>query len=96
MHKLRLSEKKLICDCQYDIYTGLPCQHLLCLVSKDPKFTVESLTFLSRWELSFFQDDEDDDFVFLQDIVEEVRDGEPAWQEADKPENELLNNVSTV
>lgn len=58
---------KLKCDCENDVYDGIPCRHQIAIYLKR-KISFDCLPFNPRWEKAFFQDIPE---LALQQIEEE-------------------------
>ena len=46
----------LKCDCLNDVYTGIPCRHLIAFVTKTKSNgNFNNLPFNNRWRIDYFQ-----------------------------------------
>lgn len=82
---LSLIRGKLFCSCQEPSYTGIPCRHLLALVSKDDKIDFKNLVFNERWKKSYF------DETMIQDEPDEL-----AEIESESENSDSLTNMSYI
>jgi len=78
---------KLFCSCQEPSYTGIPCRHLLALVSKDDKIDFKNLVFNERWKKAYF------DEIMIQDEPDELDEIE---SENESENSDSLTNMSYI
>ena len=64
VHCIKLKNKKLHCDCGEDIYVGIPCRHLLTVLTKEKSLDFYALIFNERWKINFFHET-----VTAQDLI---------------------------
>jgi len=82
IREVKLFRKKLLCECNDDVFAGIPCRHLIATVSKDKDLSFENLKFEQRWRIDFFID------------TESFK--EPALLEEIKEDGEELIEITTV
>jgi len=58
LHIVNLKNKKIKCDCKDDFYVGIPCRHILAVVSKEKGLDYSTLLFNDRWKLNFHIEEE--------------------------------------
>lgn len=46
----------LLCDCNDDIFNGVPCRHQLAIAIKTKQFPSKFLRFAKRWQKNYFVD----------------------------------------
>jgi len=56
IREIKLIRKKLYCDCLDDLFTGIPCRHIVASVSKDSQLNFENMNFEKRWRIDYFTD----------------------------------------
>jgi len=85
-----LKAGKLSCDCRDDIYNGVPCRHLLALVTKEKNLNFGMLPINSRWRIAYFSDEEE---VFPNELADTKKEEN---KESDEVNNKLLQNPPKV
>jgi len=54
------NRNKLSCDCFEDVFTGVPCRHLMALIAKGEEKLSPYLPFNKRWEINYYQDTQEE------------------------------------
>ena len=54
--EVKLIRSKLICECQDDVYLGIPCRHQIAVFIK-ARCALKYLSFNKRWTISFYKDE---------------------------------------
>jgi len=76
--KISLSHNKLKCSCGDDVFSGIPCRHILALPSKESDVSVRNLVFNSRWgkknyiEATFNEDPDEIEIIEEKYINEQL------------------------
>ena len=74
---MKLQRSKLTCDCKDSIFIGVPCRHLIALVSKEKVLDFKALPINPRWRKDFYvEKEEEKDQVDLQPQEKEKEDSE--------------------
>lgn len=94
IREVKLTRKKLYCECRDDIYVGIPCRHILATVSKDNSLNFENLNLEKRWRFDFFKDIENIKEPDLLNDIEKENEEEKLENETDK--NEIISEISMV
>ena len=66
-HKVTMTQGKLRCACEEDIFLGIPCRHQIAIFFKF-NLQFETLPFDSRWEINYFQNESEE--VHLIDPIQ--------------------------
>ena len=71
-HEVKSRNRKLCCDCRDDTFYGLPCRHIMTVVTKDRTVDAESLRIQVRWGTNFCQEQdqnkESDELPFYKEV----------------------------
>jgi len=58
VREISFTRGKLNCDCGDSVFMGVPCRHLLALVSKEDKLSYSFLPINIRWKIAYYTDKE--------------------------------------
>ena len=58
-YQTRKVTDKLFCSCGDDIFTGVPCRHLLAIATKDPSVEFNNLVINRRWRIDYYVENEE-------------------------------------
>jgi len=76
LHEIQFKSGKLYCDCSDSTFLGVPCRHLIALVTKEENLSFNHLPINSRWRIDFFIDNLEPEPILLDSIkqIEEITD----------------------
>jgi len=60
-HEIKLQNGKLKCDCKDALFVGVPCRHLLALVTKEKELEPKSLPINNRWRKDYYKEEEEEE-----------------------------------
>ena len=60
VREIKLTRRKVECSCKDDLFVGIPCRHLVALITKESGLTFDNLKFEERWGLNYFYDEAHD------------------------------------
>jgi len=85
----------LTCSCRDPTFSGVPCRHLLALVSKSSDINFGSLVFNERWKKSYYIQAADEEMNKLYQIQGDEEEKCDSMEKISKSE-EILNDFDEV
>lgn len=58
LHEVKMKRGKLQCDCLDEVFTGVPCRHMIMLANSQKEIKYESLPFNQRWKKDYYREPE--------------------------------------
>ena len=58
LNEVKMKRGKLQCDCLDEVFTGVPCRHMIMLANSQKEIKYESLPFNQRWKKDYYREPE--------------------------------------